>query len=119
MRTFELSLWKDGKEWNYNGQFKSKVTLPVQEGWNLDAHGLYYYDEATNKASEVAFTVDKKNRTVTFETNHFSKYVLVEKAAENASTVSPKTGDHVNIALYIILAAVTGAVIVSAKRRRA
>lgn len=118
MRTFDLSLWKDGKEWNYNGQFKSKVTLPVQEGWNLDALGLYYYDEATNKASEVAFTVDKKNRTVTFETNHFSKYVLVEKAAENTSTVSPKTGDHVNIALYIILAAVTGAVIVSAKRRR-
>lgn len=120
IKTFDLSLWKDGKEWKYDGQFKSRVTLPVPEGWNLDLLGLYYFDETANKASTVPFTVNKANRTITFETDHFSKFVLVERAAGQGESTSdtPKTGDQANTAVYMMLVLAAGAVVVISMRKR-
>lgn len=113
-------MWKDGKEWKYDGQFKSRVTLPVPEGWNLDLLGLYYFDKTANKASTVPFTVNKANRTITFETDHFSKFVLVERAAGQGESASdtPKTGDQANTAVYMMLVLAAGAVVVISMRKR-
>lgn len=139
IKTFDLSLMKDGKVWEYNGQFKSKVTLPVPEGWNLDRLDLYYFDEAANKATAVSFTVDKGNRTITFETDHFSRYVLVQKAEAQADSgktdsdkvnsskvnadkadikTSPKTGDTANTTLYTVMLLAAGIVVVACARKR-
>lgn len=121
IKTFDLSLMKDGVVWEYDGQFKSTVTLPVPEGWNLDLLGLYYFDEATGKATAVPFTVDKENGTISFETDHFSRFVLVQKEAEQTASVtakSPKTGDEANTALYTMMLFVAGATMVASLRRK-
>lgn len=50
----------------------------------MERLALYYFNEKTSQVTPVAFTVDQKNSQVIFETNHFSKYVLVQKAEESA-----------------------------------
>lgn len=84
IRTYDLSMLKNGKPYTYDGQFVSTVALPVPEGWNMEQLALYYFNEKTSQVTPVAFTVDQKNSQVIFETNHFSKYVLVQKAKDPA-----------------------------------
>ena len=120
-----MSLLFNGQPYEYNGQFTSTVSLPVPEGWNLDALALYYFNESTNEVTPVLFSVDKANGTVVFATNHFSKYVLVQKEAivedETKETVkettkkentkvtdTPKTGDSANMGLYTALFIISG-----------
>ena len=124
IKTFDLSLLFSGQPYEYNGQFTSTVSLPVPEGWNLDALALYYFNESTKEVTPVLFSVDRENGTVVFATNHFSKYVLVQKDAavedENGETTeetvkettkkesakvtdTPKTGDSANVGLYTAL----------------
>lgn len=96
IQTFDLSLLKDGKPYTYNGQFTSTISLPIPEGWDVSQLALYYYDESTGKATPVAFTVNQEKSLIVFETNHFSKYVLAQKAkatdTEETPTPTPTPG---------------------------
>lgn len=120
IKTFDLSLLCNGQPYEYNGQFTSTVSLPIPEGWNPDALALYYFNESTSEVTPVLFSVDSANGTVIFATNHFSKYVLVQKdgAVEDETgetikettkkesakvTDTPKTGDSANVGLYTAL----------------
>lgn len=141
IKTFDLSLLFSGQPYEYNGQFTSTVSLPVPEGWNLDALALYYFNESTKEVTPVLFSVDRENGTVVFATNHFSKYVLVQKDAavedENGETTeetvkettqkestkvidTPKTGDSANVGLYtalLIISALGIAVVVLLRKK--
>lgn len=118
IKTFDLSLTLDGEVYKYDGQFTSAVTLNVPEGWDLNNLALYYFNEETKEVTPVEFTVNKANGTVTFNTNHFSKYVLVQKeAAQNAD--SPKTGDQTNAVLYTSLLVMGAMGVAVLKRKKA
>lgn len=133
IKTFDLSLFMGDKEWNYDGQFKSTVTLPVPEGWNIGALGLYYFDEAANKVTAVPFTVDKANNTLAFETTHFSRFVMVQKDVKAGSsdntgkpegqnnaqnTNVPKTGDDTTVVLCMVMLFAAGVAIAGYARKR-
>lgn len=92
IRTYNLSMLMNGKPFTYNGQFVSTVALPIPEGWNTEQLALYYFNEETDEVSSVPFTVDQENSLAVFETNHFSKYILVQKAKSSAGG-SDITGD--------------------------
>lgn len=118
IKTFDLSLVLNGVVYEYNRQFTSTISLPIPEGWDKDKLALYYYNEETNEVESVTFTVDSVNETVVFDTNHFSKYVLIQKdtttdettqntptpdvgkteTTQNTST--PNTADQANVGLY-------------------
>lgn len=83
IKTFDLSLLLNNQPYDYDGQFKSTVTLPIPEGWNVKNLMLYYYNEETQEVTPVEFEVDRDNNKIVFETNHFSKYVLVQKESNN------------------------------------
>ncbi|MDD7765379.1 MAG: hypothetical protein PT934_06380 [Peptoniphilaceae bacterium] len=61
-----------------NGKYK--VTLPKRQGQTVKA--VYFLNEQENLESH-SFIQDEN--TVTFETNHFSKYVIEYKVAENSN----------------------------------
>ncbi len=120
IKTFDLSLLFNGQPYEYNGQFSSTVSIPVPEGWNLDALALYYFNESTKEVTPILFSIDRENGTVVFATNHFSKYILAQKdvAGEDETketakettqkestkvTDTPKTGDSANVGLYTAL----------------
>lgn len=92
IRTYDLSLLKDGEPFTYNGQFRSTVSLPIPQGWNISQLALFYFNESTGEAVPVGFTVDKDRSLVLFETDHFSKYVLVQKSVASGAeeTVKPE-----------------------------
>lgn len=136
IKTFDLSLLRNGYPYEYNGQFRSTVSLPVPEGWDMDRLAFYYLDEAAGEATSVAFDVDKENRTILFETEHFSRYVLAQKAETTATELTPQgneqdegtttqiseednafgvpqTGDETNLWLYLVLLIAAGVVLVS------
>lgn len=80
--TYDLSLLKDGQLYPYNGQFVSTIKLPVPDGWDMDHLALYYFNTESNEAVPVEFEIDKENSLVIFSTDHFSRYVLAQKAIE-------------------------------------
>lgn len=91
---FDFSAVKNGATVQPKG--KVKVTMSIPE--TLSAEGLkMFYVSDKGKKEEIKITVDKKNKTVTAELEHFSTYVLA-----NVSS-SPKTGDNSNVMLWVIL----------------
>lgn len=81
---------------------------------------LYYYDEATGKLVDMNAVFDLNAKTVTFTTDHFSKYTIVQEKATSAA--QPSTGDNtttVPVALALALAALLtlGTIIVVVKRK--
>ena len=111
IKIFDLSLLLNGQVYEYNGQFTSTVSFPVPDGWDMSRLALYYFNEDTKEVTPVTFSVDKENGTVVFSTNHFSKYVLVQKDTTTAQSTQaaniPKTGDQTNTGLYISLFAMS------------
>ena len=101
IKTFDLSLLLNGNIYEYNGQFTTTVSLPIPEGWDMNKLALYYFNEDTKEVEPDIFNVDKDNGTVVFNTNHFSKYVLIQKDTTNADTTQttnpPKTDDKTNV----------------------
>ena len=131
IKTFDLSLLFNGQPYEYNGQFTSTVSLPVPDGWNLNELALYYFNENTKEVIPVLFSVDRENEMVVFATNHFSKYILVQKdvtredatkedATKDDTTKkestkvidTPKTGDSANVGLYTSLFIISGLCII-------
>ena len=130
IQTFDLSLLKNGQPYNYNGQFISTVALPIPSGWDINRLALYYFNNAIGEVEAVPFSVDAENSLVIFNTDHFSRYVLVQKAAsENTGTnnnpdnntgtdqtgmgsrengATPQTGDTLNVGLYALILLMSG-----------
>lgn len=81
---YDISLYSNAKKENIkkleNGNFT--VSIPVPEHLkDIENLMVYYIDDEGNKTDLEVKTSD--DGIVTFETNHFSTYVLAEKSAEN------------------------------------
>jgi len=101
-QAFDISLFSASKNSNItkleNGNFK--VTIPVKE--ELKDKKLYaYYIKEDKTLEEHEVTIDE-NGNASFETNHFSTYILSEKInTNNSGEVVPATND--NIITYVVL----------------
>jgi LPXTG-motif cell wall-anchored protein len=112
---FDISLLKDNSKVQPNG--KIKITIPIPEGYNKDNLAIYYVSD-DGKVTEMTSTVDGSN--ISFETDHFSYYVLAEKAATatGVSTNTPKTGDMTNVLPLAMLMLISAGVMALVYRRK-
>lgn len=102
-KAYNITLYSNGMEDNItklsNGKFLVKIPVPSEyNGKNL----VVYYINSNNEKEEHKVTI--KDNYITFETNHFSTYILTELQNSNNSNNSienPKTLD--SITKYIIL----------------
>lgn len=117
---FDLKL--SDQNGTYISQLNGKVavTIPVVDGANT----VLYYNEATNTVENLGGTVS--NGFITFETNHFSYYMLVRDANKAAGTTgtgsanSPATGDNATTMVIVaIMAAVAlGTTVLTVKAKK-
>ncbi len=97
----------------------SKVTavFNIPADYDIEKVALFYVESA-DKFEEVASTIDKEARTLTAELEHFSKYVVAEKADVVEPTPTPVPGgdDEKNTAmiLYIVFGVLVAALVVIA-----
>lgn len=84
---FDIKLINDQIEIQPNG--KVKITLDIPEGYDASYLRLYYIDDLSAK-HEVLFRVENETQ-ISFETDHFSIYALVNtKDEQGALTPEPK-----------------------------
>lgn len=92
------------------------VTVPIPEGWDPASVSVYYVNSETGEVVDMKAVVSEDGKTVTFTTNHFSYYALVQKAAPeqtkpidpavttgNPDTSNPKMGDSSNTGFWFTL----------------
>ena len=96
---FEMNLWNESYQPIHQLGGYINVTLPIPAGITLDETETIraYRLETNGKLTKLDTAV--ANGQVTFATNHFSTYILVE---ENAM-MSPKTGDTVGFIPMIVM----------------
>ena len=125
MYVYDITLQSEGVEVQPGG--KVKVSIPIPEG--LDTNKLVIYSINDNGTkTEYAVTVETVDNIqyATFETDHFSTYVLGEKAEETTTTntettakgekdETPKTGATATIAGITILVILIGTVVIIKK----
>jgi len=119
-RAYEISLYSDAKgsfvKKLENGKFE--VTIPIPENLKGKNLAIYYINDSGEKEE---YTVEIKDGIVTFETNHFSTYVLTEGAAQEEKDDTPKTGSDnkafIILPVVIIITIITGAGIYCFKRK--
>ena len=96
------------------------VTIDVPSTLDANKGLVVYRMEDNGTLTELKTSVE--NGKVSFETNHFSTYIVAEKAAvaeetTTAKTNSPKTGDTAPVAALMVVAlGACGAVIASKKK---
>lgn len=96
-----------------NGYVQVSIPIPSNLSINSEKTIVVYRLEEDGSLTRCQTTVE--NGVITFLTNHFSWYVIVE---ENAVT-SPKTGDDSNIYIVYMMMAVSGfGIVVFARRKR-
>lgn len=111
---YDIKLYSDAKGASIEklAKGKFKVSIPVSASLNGKEVTVYYMN-SDNKLEEYATIVE--NNTATFETNHFSTYILAEKAitsngvnttnqntnVEGDNETNPPTSD--NVVLYYTL----------------
>ena len=88
-KSYDISLYSDAKNAKIekldNGKFLVKIPVPIElNGKDL----IVYY--ITSEGAKEEHEVIVKDGYASFETNHFSTYVLAEKTEEN-----PKTYDEI------------------------
>ena len=83
---------------------KVKVTIDVPEDFSLEGLKLFYVSHDGEK-EELEITVDKANRKVITELEHFSVYVLYGEYAP------PKNGDDGSVTAVAVMAALSAAAI--------
>lgn len=96
------------------------VTLPIPEGWDAKATAVYYIDTQNNKIINMNGVVSADGQTISFKTDHFSVYALVQKTKGQTNTnpsinppastdqitpaqgdkTTPQTGDTASIMMY-------------------
>ncbi len=91
---------------------------------NLSENNLkMFYVSVTGEKEEIAITVNKAERTVTANLEHFSTYVLVNVVADTTDGGNvPQTGDNASLTLYVVatmscMALLSATVIVYRKQR--
>ena len=94
---YDISLENGNAKIQPNG--KVQISIPVPTGYDENRLTIYYIADNGTK-TELPCTV-KENLAI-FETNHFSTYVLAEKA------VTPQTSDTSNILLWWALLIIGG-----------
>ncbi len=118
---FDISLEKDGVKIQPNG--KVKVTLPIPAGYDK-AKLTVYRVEADGSKTELPCTVN--GDAVTFETDHFSVYLLAEKAATPATeatestedAATPPMGENGALPLFLTLAGIATLILFGLCARR-
>lgn len=120
LKVFDINLLSNGVKIQPNGKVKISIPIPTE----FDTSKLAVYRIADN-GEKIKYKVTVENNNATFETDHFSTYVLAEeKTEEQAAAVkqgekdnTPKTGTN-NMTLYILgaVALITGAGITTIKK---
>ena len=95
---------------------KFTVEIPLPDGWQSKLLTIKYIDD-NGKTQEHSIINDySKDMFARFETDHFSTYALVEKTGSliPLPTIvqpnvpeTPKTGDNSNVALWILIMAIS------------
>lgn len=102
-KAFDIKLYSNGKgayiDELANGKFLVKIPVPTgYEGKEL----VIYYINSSNETERHNVTIE--NGFASFETNHFSTYILTP-LSNVAGIENPQTGD--NILLYIVFGAMS------------
>lgn len=90
------------------------VTVPIPEGWNPANTAVYYVNTEAGEMVDMKAVVSKDGKTISFTTNHFSHYALVQKEVsvtpDSPIADNPQTGDTSNMILWVglLLVAVIG-----------
>ncbi|MGN1450557.1 MAG: hypothetical protein ACI4XQ_00520, partial [Eubacteriales bacterium] len=66
----------DGEETQVNAEMV--VTVPIPDGWDPAKVGVYYVNPDTGEVVDMNAAVSGDGKAVTFTTNHFSYYALVQ-----------------------------------------
>lgn len=110
-RAYDIKLFSNAKNAAItkleNGKFK--VNIPV--GNFLEGKKItVYYINSNNEKEEHEATVE--NGLVSFETDHFSTYIIAEQIVENTSTITnPNTADSSIYAISTLALAMIGIVV--------
>lgn len=107
---FDISLTKGGTKIEPNG--KVLVSIPIPSGYDKTKLAIFFVDDE-GKITQIPSTIDGAN--ITFETDHFSNYVVAEKlAAATGSQVvgnsHPKCGNTtIWIVVFVVIVLLVGA----------
>ena len=98
-KVYDIVLSENNEEIQPNGNVK--ISIPIPEGVNTSKLVVYRIEEDSTKTE---YKVTVENGYATFETDHFSTYVLGEKSDETQENVKyttteklPQTGEENNI----------------------
>jgi len=94
-----------------SGKATITVKLSADDIKNLDTTKMtmYYYNESTGKFELIGGSFNKDAMTFTFETSHFSKYILAEAstgglpALASTGQTLPQTGSEVDTAVLVLI----------------
>jgi hypothetical protein len=107
---FDISLTQDGMKIEPNG--KVLVSIPIPSGYDKTKLEIYFVDDE-GKITAIPSMVDGDN--ITFETDHFSNYVVAEKSVAAAGSQSVRNHQSkggnlmIRIALIILIVLLAGA----------
>ncbi len=97
---YDISLISNQAEIQPNGNVK--ITIPRPKGLNMNKMVLYHVaDDGT--LTQIPFTMDKTKDNLTFETDHFSLYAVVES---ETAVNNPNPAEDNHTGLWIIVSAV-------------
>lgn len=124
---FNINLFKEGAKIQPNG--KIEFTVDVPKNFNSDLVAVYRLSEDGNSYTKLESTV--KDGKVTFLTDHFSTYMIVEEKQEvvepskpatdnnEVADTTPGTGDVANYAIYAAAMLCAAGMLVIASKKRA
>lgn len=101
---FEIDLKENGVKIQPNG--KVKISIPIPEDYDSSNLIVYRIEEGKKIKYDVKVETIEGKKYATFETDHFSTYVLAEKIdnkAENKLDETPKTGSDIYTTFYTIV----------------
>ncbi|ADL53137.1 WD40/YVTN/BNR-like repeat-containing protein [Clostridium cellulovorans] len=108
----------------FNNGNKATITLKLTaddiNGLDTNKLASYYYNDSTNKFEGLGGTFDSANNTFTFETSHFSNFVLAESIVE--APVLTTTGSPIDMTVLLTLGTIVlgiGTVIILRKKESA
>jgi len=126
---FEIAIYdKDGKKIKDMHQFsndsKAKISITLTdkelEGTDISKLSAFNYNEEAGTVENLGGVYDQQNKTFTFETPHFSKFILGE--SDVFKGILPQTGSSIDMNSLIALASlmiVTGLGLILRKKVKA
>lgn len=112
-KIFDINLLSDGVKVQPNG--KVRITIPVPTEFNKENLVVYRVEEDGTKTE---YNVTVNGETATFETDHFSTYVLAEKTvADKEKDDTPKTGTVESIYFILTITAISALGIIAFRKK--